>query len=107
MMTQINSFYLHKESFRIESIIFRSGLAHAECTQCNSFEYKKSFYISVLVVYSLSEVRCVLGAQKIAALKWYVTAASRLSHISLLRISQWFWRGLVNFVLRWGTVGRR
>ena len=82
---RINSFYLDKVSFRIKSIVFRSGLAPAQNAIALS-TIEKSFHKSVLVVYSLSEVRCVLGAQNIAALNWYVTVVFSLSHISLRRL---------------------
>ena len=48
----INSFYRHTVSFRIKSIIFRSGLAHMQNAVAMS-TIEKSFYISVLVVYGL------------------------------------------------------
>ena len=85
---RINSFYLHKVSFRIKSIVFRNDLAHTQnAIALNIIEKSiKSFNISVLVVYSLSEVRCVREAQNIAAMNWYVTVVSRLSHISLRRL---------------------
>ena len=72
-------------NFHSGSIVFRNGLAHTQNAIALS-TIEKSFYINVLVVYSLSEVRCVLEAQNIPALNWYVTVVSRLSHISLRRL---------------------